>query len=97
MAFDEFFNDSHLTFTGGCITGGKDGGVEVRHAYFSMYGGTIIGNSSSNHGSGVYLDENSIFFKIQKIGLVLFSWILFCNQVDLGRKRKAALANNNTF
>lgn len=32
-----------------------------------------------------------------EIGLVLFSWILFCNQVDLGRKRKAALANNNTF
>ena len=62
VAFDDIFNDSHLTFTGGCITGGKDGGVEVRHAYFSMYGGTIIGNSSSNHGSGVYLAENSEFY-----------------------------------
>ena len=27
---------------------------------------------------------------ILEIGLVLFSWILFCNQVDLGRKRRQA-------
>ena len=32
---------------------------------------------------------------ILEVGLVLFSWILFCNQVDLGRKRKQALNNSN--
>ena len=31
-----------------------------------------------------------------EIGLVLFGWILFCNQVDLARKKRAA-ANQNTY
>ena len=31
-----------------------------------------------------------------EIGLVMFSWILFCNQVDLGRKQRAA-ANPSPF
>ena len=30
-----------------------------------------------------------------EIGLVLFSWILFCNQVDLGRRKRAAATSSN--
>ena len=29
-----------------------------------------------------------------EIGLVFFSWILFCNQVDVGRKKRALATNN---
>ena len=33
---------------------------------------------------------------ILEIGLVIFSWILFANQVDLGRKKKAQAAQANS-
>ena len=32
---------------------------------------------------------------VLEIGLVLFSWILFCNQVDVGRKKRSAVATSN--
>ena len=31
-----------------------------------------------------------------EVGLVLYSWILFANQVDVGRKKKAEAAQANS-
>ena len=57
----------YFTFTGGYITGGKmtaknsaGGGVKVASgAYFTMNGGTIIGNSA-DMGGGVYCSNNFV-------------------------------------
>ena len=51
----------HYTFTGGFITkgngGDNGGGVYVCGGEFDMYGGTIIGNKTTNGGSGVRVDS----------------------------------------
>ncbi|MDR1231774.1 MAG: right-handed parallel beta-helix repeat-containing protein [Spirochaetaceae bacterium] len=37
------------------------GGVKVKNGTFTMYGGEISGNSATNNGGGVYLDEDGEF------------------------------------
>lgn len=56
------FSGNTGTVHGGVITGGKASGVDVRSATFTMYGGTIAGNTTENlnaggRGAGVYLLE----------------------------------------
>ncbi len=43
-----------LSVVGGVITGGKESGIEIKGS-MTMYGGTIVGNTSASAGGGVYI------------------------------------------
>ncbi len=43
-----------VTVAGGVITGGKESGIEIKGS-MTMYGGTIVGNTSAYAGGGVYI------------------------------------------
>lgn len=53
-----------ITYNGGLITGGnatsEGGGISVAGT-LNMYGGTVAGNKSMNHGGGVYVNEGGSF------------------------------------
>ena len=48
---DDSLTENYKTFTGGYITGGKNGAVD-NYATFNMYGGTLIGNTGSSPAVG---------------------------------------------